>query len=281
VSRFLLVVRFLIETLRRFLADGCTHRSAAIAYYALLSFGPTLILAVWGVAHFTGSSPEALEALLSGLESLMPEQQVGALDAVREGFKPPGGLVIALVPVLVWTALLVFLEVEQAINHIFRTHETRRLLLATVKSFALLLVCGTILLGSFLAHNLFVGLTALGWERLSGLVPFLTGSVIPAASTILVFTFIYWVLPHTNVGLLPAAVGGLTAGILWEVAKHVFGAMVARAPTYGMFYGPVSVVVVALAWTYLSSAILLLGAEAVALRTEIRRGGRTGRATPV
>jgi membrane protein len=281
VNRFLEVVRFLAETIRRFLGDGCLHRSAAIAYYALLSFGPALILAVWIVAHFTGSSPEALEALLAGLESLMPPQQVGALDAVREGFKPPGSLVLMLVPVLVWTALLVFLEVEQAINHIFRTHEKRRLLLATGKSFALFLLCGTILLGSFLAHNLFVGLTALGWERLAELVPLLTSKVLPVASTILVFTFIYWVLPHTNVGLLPAVVGGLTAGVLWEVAKHAFGTMVARAPTYGLFYGPVSVIVVSLAWTYLSAAILLLGAEAVSLRTERLRGGRSGRATPV
>ena len=112
------VLRFLWATLRRFLRDGCLHRSAAIAYYALLSSGPALIVGVWIMTFFTGSSPAALDVLIRILGDLFPPGQEDTLEQLVRGFQVPQSLVLAMIPILLWTALLVFLEVEQAVSAI-------------------------------------------------------------------------------------------------------------------------------------------------------------------
>jgi membrane protein len=61
--------------------------------------------------------------------------------------------------------------------------------------------------------------------------------------------------------LLPAAIGGVFAGISWAGGGSVFTSFVVSMSRYEAIYAGFAIVIVAMIWMYLSWLILLLGAQ--------------------
>jgi membrane protein len=105
----------------------------------------------------------------------------------------------------------------------------------------------------------------------------IVAAVVPYIFTVLLFWFLYRVLPHARVAwsdVLPAA---LLASLAWEVAKHAFAFYAAEFALYSLVYGSLAAVVVLLVWSYLSAMIILLGAEFSVQSARWRHGEwRTG-----
>ncbi|VAW81517.1 Inner membrane protein YihY, formerly thought to be RNase BN, partial [hydrothermal vent metagenome] len=89
----------------------------------------------------------------------------------------------------------------------------------------------------------------------------LTGKLIPYLLVIVTFTFIYIFIPNTRVKVVPALVGGVVAGVLWQTSGWIFAAFVATSPNYAAIYSGFAILVLLLIWLYLSWLILLLGAQ--------------------
>jgi YihY family inner membrane protein len=85
---------------------------------------------------------------------------------------------------------------------------------------------------------------------------------------ILLFFFIYWILPNRKVparAVLPTAI---VIGVLWEVGKYLYALVLPRLDfqaVYGMFYVSVSLMI----WAFLSGLLLLAGAHFSATRYAI------------
>jgi membrane protein len=71
----------------------------------------------------------------------------------------------------------------------------------------------------------------------------------------------YTFVPNTSVRLLPAMVGGLTAGVLWAATGKLFTELVIYTSRLTIVYAGFAVIVAALLWTYLGWLILLVGAQ--------------------
>ena len=82
--------------------------------------------------------------------------------------------------------------------------------------------------------------------------------------TILLFTVLYKALPNTHVPLAEALPGAMLAGVLWEGAKFGFAFLLPYFH-YDLLYGSIGAAVVLLTWIYLSSVIMLFGAQFTAL----------------
>ncbi|WP_235934999.1 YhjD/YihY/BrkB family envelope integrity protein [Candidatus Laterigemmans baculatus] len=78
------------------------------------------------------------------------------------------------------------------------------------------------------------------------------------ASWILLF-LLYALMPNTKVSTRAAAVGGLVAATLWEVAKLGFQLYVATAVPYSAFYGSLGLIPLFLFWVYITWFIFLFG----------------------
>jgi membrane protein len=84
------------------------------------------------------------------------------------------------------------------------------------------------------------------------------------AVTITLFTVLYKVLPNTHVPFTEALPGAVLAGVLWEAAKFGFAFLLPYFH-YDLLYGSIGAAVALLTWVYLSSVIMLFGAQFTAL----------------
>jgi YihY family inner membrane protein len=99
-------------------------------------------------------------------------------------------------------------------------------------------------------------LSGMAWQTI-----FVLASV---AVTILLFTVLYKFLPNTHVPLTEALPGAVLAGVLWEAAKFGFAFLLPYFH-YDLLYGSIGAAVALLTWVYLSSVIMLFGAQFTAL----------------
>jgi membrane protein len=78
--------------------------------------------------------------------------------------------------------------------------------------------------------------------------------------TVAMFVLVYRFMPRAEVTLRDTLPGAFLAGLLWEIAKYIF-AWSLHYFHYDQIYGSVGAVVAVLTWSYMSSLILLFGAQ--------------------
>ena len=89
--------------------------------------------------------------------------------------------------------------------------------------------------------------------------------VLPFLFTCVALTLLYSVVPFRYVEFRHALVGGLLAGLAFELAKRGFAIYLTRFPTYTLIYGAFATIPIFLLWLYLSWVVVLAGATFTAL----------------
>ena len=74
-----------------------------------------------------------------------------------------------------------------------------------------------------------------------------------------------------------AIIGGVTAGILFEIMGRLFAYYISKFPTYTLIYGTFSIVPIFLLWIYFSWLVILFGALIAASLQETWRPPAAGR----
>jgi membrane protein len=248
-------------------SDGLTH-AAAIAYYALLSLFPFLLL-VLSVVGWITADPDQRDEVVRFVFRYFPRQfefiqrQIEAFSAapLRIG---AGGLAA-----LVWASLGVFGAVSSAVNHAWNVERRRSFLKHRLVSFAMLLSAGAVLLTALLLASAvklagtswFGALVAEGpWLRwVSGITASYAATVLLVVCVALVFYFI----PNTKVRFGDVWPGAILVGLLWRGALAGFSWYARDLATWNI-YGSIAAVVVFLLWIYVSAVILLYGVEMTA-----------------
>jgi YihY family inner membrane protein len=105
-------------------------------------------------------------------------------------------------------------------------------------------------------YPILISVGSVFWQGIYAAISFLV--------TVVLFIIIYRFMPKAEVTLRDSLPGAVLAGILWEVAKYVF-AWSLNYFHYDQIYGSVGAVVALLSWSYVSSLILLFGAQLTAV----------------
>jgi len=95
-------------------------------------------------------------------------------------------------------------------------------------------------------------------------------SIVPVVLTSLAFSLLYIAMPNRRISLRDAVLGGVLAGVAFEVMKRGFAFYVAQFPTYTLVYGAFATLPVFLLWIYLSWLVVIFGAVVVASLPEWR-----------
>jgi membrane protein len=275
---------FAVQTLKGFRANQGILLAGAVAYYALLSIVPLLILTVIGLSYFIDQA-ELLDTLGRYLEWLVPGQSkliVAELMNFLDHRDVIGWLLLAT---MLFFSSLAFTVLETAMSVIFihRVAIRRRHFLVS----ALLPYCYILFLGvGVLLVTLVSGsLQAMGHESVdfvgrtwslggvSGVLLYLLGF----GGEIFVITSVYLVMPVGRLSLRHALIGGVTAALLWEITRHVLVWYFATLSQVGLVYGSLTTAIAVLLSLDLAATLLLLGAQVI---SEYERVGRANQEEP-
>jgi membrane protein len=269
--------RILWPALRRFNADHGPNHAAAVAYFSLLSLPPFILLAGRVLARVVPDI-DGTEAILSAVAPFLPIEIAPSLHTLSRGIRNGGALVAIAVPILLWVASHAFSSLEVAVNVAFGTTPLRRFWLSRLKAFAglsgaVLLLGGTVIAGH-VATWLDVYYAQTGAPKSLSPRAHAVSTLALLGVTLVVFAFFYKWLPRGKVAWGAAWKAAAVALVLWEGARHAFGALLARSPAFGIFSGTLAGIVAILGWVYVAVVVTIYGAEVAALLNGNRREER-------
>jgi membrane protein len=258
-------------------SDGLTH-AASIAYYALLSLFPFVLLALAILGKMTADAGER-DAVVRFIFRYFPRQFdfiSGQLSAFQEH---PVTLGFWGVVALVWAALGVFNAITSAVNHAWAVEKRRSFLghrligFLMMVSAALVLMLGLVIaslvrLAETRLSEAFVRSPWLDW--LSGIVASYVATLLLIGCVALIFYFI----PNTKVRFRDVWPGAILVGVLWRAAFLMFSWYAADLATWNVIHGSIAAVVVFLLWIYISAVILIYGVEMTASYARLQEAAR-------
>jgi YihY family inner membrane protein len=110
-------------------------------------------------------------------------------------------------------------------------------------------------------------------EDLSGYLLYLLGVV----GEILMLTAIYLVMPVGRLSFRHAFIGGISAGLLWEITRHILVWYYGTISQVRLLYGSLATAITVMLSVEIAAIVLLLGAQVIA---EYERIGRERPETP-
>jgi membrane protein len=257
------------DAFKKWLDDKASRLAAALAYYAVLSLAPLLILLVAAVGLVYSSEEARAEIAVQAQEALGERGSEAIVDMLNSAATPGAGIIATIIGVI--TLLLgatgVFGQLQAALNQIWGVESEKGggvmgVIRTRVLSFGMLLGIGFLLLVS-LVLSAAVG-TAVNFFAENLPVPSfvlsLADFVVSFLVITLLFALIYRVLPDADVAWSDVWTGALFTAFLFVVGKLALGFYLSNSAV-GSAYGAAGSLVVILVWVYYSSQILLYGAE--------------------
>ena len=244
-------------------SDDLTFASS-IAYYALLSFFPLLLLLFSLLGRIT-SDPAAQAGFIDLMLRFFP-QRIDFITAQLAEVQGAGlSLGVAGIAVLGWTAMGVFRATSSAVNHAWNVERRRSFLRHQASAFLMLLTAAALLLAALLLASVTEAMSTTWFGQLLEEVPGVLNVVdlasrYPATLLLIVaVVLILYFVPNTEVQLAEVWLGAVVTGVLWRGAFDGFSWYLGLGVV--SVHGSVAGIVVFLLWVYVSAVILLYGVE--------------------
>ncbi len=261
---------FLLGALKAFRANQGLLLAGAVAYYALLSIVPLLILAVIALSHVVDQAA-LLQTLGRYLEWLLPGHSRAIVTELAQflAFRSVVGWVL-LVTMLFFSSLA-FTVLENAMSVIFHHRvliRRRHFLVSALIPYGYILCLGFGLLVVTLVAG---ALQAMGQSELqflwrswslvgvSGLLFYLLGF----AGEVFVLTSIYLVMPVGRPSLRLALFGAIAAALLWELSRHALVWYFGTLSQISTVYGSLTTSIAVLLSLELGATLMLFGAQLI------------------
>ena len=288
---FTRVVRIVLISGRGFERDRCMQKAQALTYMTIFSL-PAFLALVFSIAKGFKAYKRLKEGPIdSFLDSAFPQSEGEGAMKIRElvdqifAYVDRADLsVLTTVGILfvLYATIKMLSGIEAVFNEIWGVQRARTLIRKFADYLAIVLVTPLILLvgttftafiqtggkiGSFEIHPLpVVGKALL--------------TAIPVVSIWVGMSLILLTLPNTRVKLSAALVGGLFAGVAWQIAQVLFFSFQGGLVRLNAIFASFAAVPMLLTWIYFSWVALFLGAELSAafqneaLFTSIARTGK-------
>jgi membrane protein len=262
---------FTLQTLKAFKANQGLLLAGAVAYYALLSLVPLMILIAIALAHWIDPA-QLLDSLGRYLEWLVPGQSKPIVDELANFLNHKDVIGWVLLATMIFFSGLAFTVLENAMSVIFFhrvADRKRRYIVSALLPYCYILTLGvgallvTLVSGSLQAMAdrdiEFLGRT---WSLggVSGVLLYLLGFV----GEVFVLTSIYLVMPVGRLKFTHALIGGVTAAVLWEITRHVLTWYFATLSQVSVVYGSLTTAIIVLLSLEFAAILLLLGAQVIA-----------------
>jgi YihY family inner membrane protein len=278
---------FALRTLRAFRAHQGLLLAGAVAYYALLSIVPLLILTVIALSHFIAQQA-LLQTLGRYLEWLVPGQSAAIVTELANFLDHRDVIGWVLLASMLFFSSLAFTVLENAMSVIFHHRvaiRRRHFLVSALIPYLYILCLG---LGLLLVTLVAGSLQAIGtrqveflghvWslDGVSGVLLYLLGF----GGEVFVLASVYMVMPVGQLSLKHALIGAITAALLWELSRHLLLWYFDTLSQISTVYGSLTTAIAVLLSLEVAATLLLLGAQVIAEYERIGRPAADGPPQP-
>lgn len=266
----------LIQAARAYNEDHCSLIAAALSYYALLSIFPLMLLLVSEASNFFPTD-RLVRAITSFLSADIPISAGALQNTLRQVIQLRGALTLASAFGFFWSAAGVFDMIQLGINRAFRVQRDRPRWRQRLVSLGM--VTGVSILFAvslLLTAGIRLGIQYHLIERRDTLIEIGT-TVGTFLISIGVFGLLYRHLPYdTRHGWRHIFLGAVIAAMLLEIAKLIFAWYVTNYALLNLVYGSIGAVIALMLWSYVTAAIMLIGAEVAAVTAGARQREKKG-----
>lgn len=254
------------EALEKLYTDDSLTVAASIAYYTVLSIFPFLLL-VLGITGVFISHFQLAGQLASILNRILPMRPDFILQNLQVITKAYGRVGFASFLLLLWSSAGVFLPIEKSLNRAWGVEKQRSWVRRRLLALEMALIFGllTVVLSGFLGLNFYFQ----SWlqfltEHHTGLLLRVGYRLLLSAAgfllTLAVFVVLFKRLPNRAMDWREVLPGALLTALLWQLARGLFYFLLRRF-NYHHVYGSIGAMVALMTWAYISSVVMLFGAQ--------------------
>ncbi len=242
--------------------------AAALAYYAVFSLAPLLLVVIALLGLFLGQS-NAQTQVQGQLQQVVGRNGTDMINVLIAGANHHGTGKIALIvggALILFSAIGIFLALQNALDDVFEIHPDKKggfvqLVVLRLHALIVIVVLAIIAVVALALANVVGGVmqTAIGGSFSGPAVEVGTGIINVAALTIFL-AVVYRVLPQCSIEWRSAFVGAAVSAVILlvgEAALSLYFTRLHPAAPYGAAGG----IILLLLWIYYSAQLLLFGAE--------------------
>ncbi|MGH7885759.1 MAG: YihY/virulence factor BrkB family protein [Thermodesulfobacteriota bacterium] len=254
--------RFLLKEIA---GNELTIRAMSMVYITLLSLVPLLALS-FSILKAFGVVENKFQPLLDKFVSPLGDKGIDVTNQILEfiGRTNFGVLGFVGLLVLLYTVFSLINKIESSLNKIWKVNKGRSVARRFSDYISITLIGPVIMFAAIgltasLASNTIVQ-KLLSYEIIGDFI-IIWGKLLPLLIVSLFFTFIYKLVPNTEVKIRSALIGGIVAGISWQLAGWIFAYIVKESTQKVEIYSSLAVLIFFMMWIYINWLIVLIGAQ--------------------
>jgi len=268
IKKFILnVFKYLKKLSAKYISDGGIVMASSIAFYFLFSIFPLMLL----IISFSGTLINKFNiesTILDFVGERIPiiysftESNITKIIDNRTSIGITGFIFLVI------ATTYVFDSIQFSLNRIYKTKTQRKFWKQKIFGFLIITLILIILILSFLmstslfylANNLVYYLSLK--DSISSLLFKFISILLGLAFNFAIFSLIYFFGTNRKTHFKYHIYrGALFAALAWEISKHIFIFYINNFVNLELTYGSVGSVISFLLWVYISSIILVIGAE--------------------
>jgi membrane protein len=267
--------RFADQLYCRYQDDEVSALGAQMTYYLILAFFPFLIFIMTMVRYTSVTT----EDILGNLSPFIASSSYKIIhDFVTETLQKGNKTLLSFGMIgALWASSSGVSAIMRGLNKAYDEEENRPWWKIQLISLLLTVALGVVILISFVLLIFGQAIGEFVFKQLQFPANFDTiwGIIkygIPIATMLIVFMFLYKIMPNKRLSFREVVPGSLFTTFGWIITSILFAFYVNHWGNYTKVYGSIGGIIVLLIWLYISSIIILLGGEVNATLAYLRDG---------
>lgn len=267
-------LKFFWETLKETFTEwnnsSATRDSASIAYYAIFSIPGLLIIIIWIAGNFFGQ--EAIQGQISAqINSILGTEASKSIESmIASALIDKDNIIMKTVGVfaLIFGATTVFFQLQKSLNTLWNIEAApkkalMKYILDRANSLGMILVIGFLLMITMvlssaisLLNNYITYRMGLETYILMELVNYVIGFIL----VVLVFAFMFKILPDVEISWKSVWLGAILTALLFTLGKFLLSLYFSELKPTSVF-GTAGTIVLIMMWINYSCMLVFFGAE--------------------
>jgi membrane protein len=259
-------IEYITKLVKKFISDGCFILSSSITYYFLFSIFPIILILI-SISGIFIDTPSVKTAIFNFVDQNFPiayeftKSNIEKIIENRKGIGAVGSIF------LIVSSTYVFDSIQFSLDKIFKCKSQRTYWKRKLYGILIIILIFIFILVSFASSTplFYLANSIINFLNIDNIISTLllkSLSILTSLiSNFLIFIILYFFGTNRKVSFKQIYRGALVASVGWEIAKHVFIIYINNFANFELTYGTIGSIIAFLLWIFISSIILLVGAE--------------------